>query len=142
MGASMSLKELGSKLDKKIENLFVEWNAAIKQLISHCFGYTLGVAILWPACYLIFQIWTFIVDGYWKSTTLLQIGFVAETQLKGLDLIANYIFDLPLFFSILFTGLIGSLVLYLVVKAIFLFCLLAYLSVKALLTVLTKERTI
>ncbi len=138
----MSLKEVASKLDKKIENLFVEWNAAIKQLISHCFGYTLGVAILWPACYLIFQIWTFIVDGYWKSTSLLQIGFVAETQLKGLDLIANYIFDLPLFFSILFTGLIGSLVLYLVVKAVFLFCLLAYLSLKGLISSFVSEKSI
>ncbi len=138
----MSVKQIAINFDKKIENFLVDCNQSIKQLLINCIGYTIGAAILWSLLNLMIQIWTFIVDGYWKSTSLYQIGFVAETNLKGLDLIANYIFDLPLFFSTLFTGLISSIALYVVAKAIHLIAVLIYVIVRALITSFNKESSV
>ena len=138
----MNVKQIAINFDKRIEIFLVDCNQTIKHLLFHCIAHTIGLAIVLPLLFLIFQIWTFIVDGYWKSTTLFQIGFVAETNLKGLDFIANYIFDLPLFFSILFTGIISAIALYVVAKAIHLIIVLTYAIMKALIASFNKESSV
>jgi hypothetical protein len=136
----MKLSEIARNFDTKIQHVFNEYNKFVKQLVIHVATYTIGVSFIWPALYFFFQLWVFITDGYWESLTLLQLGLLLETDFIGLNIIANYIFDLPLFFSLLLTGLLGSLGIYLVAKLIyFIFYLIYKLSKEFILFFLNDK---
>jgi hypothetical protein len=115
----MSINKMVSKFDSSIIEFFESFNLGIREFVSYIFSLTVFPSLVFPALNLLHQIWVFIAEGYWKSFTLFQIGWELQTELIGLDKIANYVLDLPLMISLLILSTVVTLSSFLFLKIIY-----------------------